>query len=364
MAAQTASPMFHVNSGRLNGKGVSLKMLQDPDAFRTWTGQDGRSYRVQKHIVNGKAEDAVVLANTSSTLAREEWLQIDREILEEIKPRLQAWADLRSSAPYNVPDAFSITALEYSVAGPNSIKVEMSMDGNRRSERNRPVRDIARTPLPIIHCDFSFSSREIAESRRRGTPIDTQMAREAAWRMGEELEKLTIGTSGFNGYTYGPGTTALYGYTTAPGRITYSGTAPTTVGWTPQQTLTEFLAMFQLLRDQYFAGPYKVYFSYPWVQYLDNDYSAAYNGSSLRTRLSQLSNVSSIDVLEYLTGFQVLIVDMSGRTAQAIIGMDFTTIQWTSPDTMEEFFKIIAILVPRIRTNAQGQTGIVHAQFS
>jgi hypothetical protein len=119
--------------------------------------------------------------------------------------------------------------------------------------------------------------------------------------------------------------------------------------------------MFQLLRDQQFGGPYKVYFSYPWVQYLDNDYTASYAGGSTRNRLSQLPGVQSIGVLEYLTGYQILIVDMSGRTAQAIVGVDLTTIQWKSGDGQEEYFKIFAILVPRIRANADGYTGIVHA---
>lgn len=354
------SIMFHVNTGTVDGSGVSPRMIQDPDSFRTFLGPDGRSYKTVTQIVNGKPERAVVLANTESTLAREEWLKIDQEVLEGAKPRLQAWADLRASAPVNVPDAFSVMALEYSLLKPNSIKVEMSMDGNRKSERNRPTRDTARTPLPILHCDFSFSARELAVARRMGTPPDLTMAREAGWRIGEELEKLTLGTSGFNGYTYA-GANAIYGYTTAPSRITYTITDPTGLGWTPQTLLTEFLAMFQLLRDQQFSGPYKVYFSYPWVQYLDNDYTASYAGGSTRNRLAQLPGVQSIGVLEYLTGFQILIVDMSSRTAQAIVGVDLTTIQWKSGDGQEEYFKIFGILVPRIRANADGYTGIVHA---
>jgi len=51
---------------------------------------------------------------------------------------------------------------------------------------------------------------------------------------------------------------------------------------------------------------------------------------------------------------------MTSNVARAIIGMDFTTLQWESRGGMQKNFKVMAIMVPNLRSTNSGKCGILH----
>jgi hypothetical protein len=167
---------------------------------------------------------------------------------------------------------------------------------------------------------------------------------------------LLLGTLG--SFYYGGGT--VYGYSNHPSRATKVMTAPTAAGWTPETTVNEVLAMRQTLRDNLKPGPYVLYISPDWEVSFDQDYSATYGGETLRTRLAKVGRIASVESLDYLTGYQMLLVSMDRGTIREIIGMDIQTIQWESPDGMEMFFKVMCILVPQFRFDQSTRAGVVH----
>lgn len=343
----------------LNNQGngsVAGKLLQnnfDPNCLRPWIGDDGRAYMVRN--VNGKPT-VVPVVNADATLRKDDWIQLDEVILKAAKPRLKAFGDLRRAGlTYGIGAGMGKTMLEsenMSDIGPATV----NMDGLSRGVNDRPVFDLVNLPLPIVHKDFSFSIRQIAAARNGGTPLDTTMAGLAAESVAIEVEKLTLGTAA----TYSFGGSSVYGYTNYPNRLTKVLTAPTASGWTPALLVQELMAMKQQSVDAFHYGPWKLYNSPAWDQYLDADYSAAKGDITLRDRIAKIKDVAAPETLEYLTGYQFIMVQMSPNVVRAVIGMDITTLQWESHGGMQVNFKVMCILVPQLRTDQNSRTGLVH----
>lgn len=303
----------------------------------------------------------VVVHNAPSTLMKDEYVYFDDVIVEESRPVMRLVNDIVGAGlTMNIADGMAVTVIQHQtmVASGNAT---WSMDGLRTAQRDRPLFDLVNHPLPIVHGDFSFGLREILQSRRQGIALDTTQLRETTRVIAEDIEKVTLGSIG--SYSYGGGT--IYGLTNHPDRIAKVLTNPTDPGWTPDVTYNEILDMIQSAQDVRFNGPYWLYFSPAWTKYLNMDYSAAYPGVTLRTKLRDLgvgddNNVTVKGKLDFLSGYQIILLQPDRRVVRMINGMALKTVQWESHGGMEINFKVLGIIVPQVRSNASGDNGIVH----
>lgn len=345
----------YISNGHVSG-GLAAAMLAtgfDPGALRPFVGKD----RKPKITVNSGGKPQTLTVNAPATLRRDEWKIFDDAVMEAARPRLRAWSDLRAANPRNIPNAMGKTILEYQKMG-DITGATISMDGLRLSEYDRPHFDIGNLPLPIIHKDFQFSLRDLAISRSGGGGLDTTMARLAGRRVAEEVEKLLLGVSS----SYSFGGAAVYGYTNLPERTTMNTLMnPTDEDWTPHQFVRELLSMIQVMNDSFNYGPFVLYLSPAWSLYLDDDYSDTAGDNTLRARIGLIEGITSVRTLEYLTGFQAILIQMTPEVAQAITGMDITTVQWESQGGFLLNFKVLCIMVPNLRTDMNGNTAIIHA---
>lgn len=350
--------MDFILNGQAQGAVATTLMNNNFDvaALRPWVGADGRSY-IARLARNGKLE-AVPLMNATATLRKDEWKILDDAVVMAAKERLRIVADLRSAGlTFNIPNGMGKTVLETETMSDITPAI-VSMDPARQSEGDRPEFELSNLPLPVIHKDFYFNARQVATSRNSGASIDTTTAQAAARRVSEEAEKLVIGTG--NNISYGGGT--IYGLTNFPQRITSAGvTAPTDGGWTPATTVQEILAMRQASEDAHHYGPWVLYNSPAWDQYLDDDYSPSKGDNTLRQRIQAINGIQAVRTLDHLTGVQLLLVQQTSDVIREVIGMDVTTVQWESHGGMRLNFKVMAILVPQLRADFYGNTGIVHA---
>jgi len=300
---------------------------------------------------------AIPTQNATATLRKEEWKVLDDAIVIAAKERLRVVADLRGRGlTYNIPNGMGKTVLETESMS-DITRATISMDPARESEGDRPEFDLTSLPLPVIHKDFYFNARQVATSRNSGAGIDTTTAQLAARRVAEEAEKLTLGV--LPAFGYGGGT--IYGLTNFPSRVTSTSlTAPTETGWTPQTTIQELLAMRQASEDNHHYGPWSLYTSPAWDQYLDDDYSTLKGDITLRQRVTAINGIGAVTTLDYLTGFQMILVQMTSDVIRMVIGMDVTTVQWETHGGMRLNFKVMAIMVPQLRADFNGQTGIIH----
>lgn len=309
----------------------------------------------------------------ATTLRKDEWIRFDQAVLKEARGRLMAWTDLASRNSFGGFNGMAKTILEHETMSDVG-QVQVDMDGMTEGRADRPVFQLEGLPLPITHCDFWFSERELAVSRTGSTPLDTAMAEMAGRRVAEQIEKTLIGITA--GVTFGSSasgsygqTSKVYGYTSHP-LINTKTDITTPTGANPDDTLADVLAMRDTLYGDNMFGPFMLYHSNDWDQFMDNDYFTGTAASglaspsvTLRERLRRIQGIIDVKRLDFWTpstySYQLLLVQMTSDVARAIIGMDIRTVQWDSMGGMRKNFKVMAILVPQIRATYAGNSGII-----
>jgi hypothetical protein len=98
------------------------------------------------------------------------------------------------------------------------------------------------------------------------------------------------------------------------------------------------------------------------------DYSDAKGTNTLRERLLQIDQISDVRRLDFMdassASFNLLLVQMTPDVAQAINGMPLTTVQWESNGGNTQNFRVMAIMVPRLRADYYGRMGLMHGTTS
>ena len=333
---------------------------------------------IQKNIlVNEAVERGIIpIANAQTSLRKEEWLMMDRAVLSASRQRLRAWNDIPNS--FGGFDGMSKMVLEHERMTDVGEAI-VDMDGVETGGTDTPLFLPEGLPLPITHVSFTYTARRLAVSRQSGTPLDTTMAEMAGRRVAEKIEKTLIGED--TGMTFGDQTGRGYGaaptvrgYTNQPDRIQKTDlTAPT--GSNPDTTLEEVLAMKDLATAQNFFGPFMLYHSNDWDQYMDNDYlvgteaqGLAAPETTLRNRLRAIEGIIDVRRLDYWTGTTALLmIQMTSDVVRRVEGMGITTVQWPTKGGAELNFRVMAIMVPQLRSQYVGTSqstskcGIVHA---
>ena len=348
----------YVLNGTASGS-VADRLLEsnfDVGSLRPYIGDDNRSVFVDRMV--GNELKAVPVHNATATLRKDDWKLLDEAILPIAKARLKAVADLRSRGlQFTIPNGMGKTMFEYETQS-DITPAEASMDGISRSVSDRPLFELKNLPLPIIHKEFFFTARQIQSSRNGGSPLDTTTAQLAARQVAEGAEKMLIGT--FGQIAFGGGN--VYGYTNFPNRLTKTMTAPD--GTNQATTVREVLNMRKLAQDKNYFGPYALYVSTTWDEYLDDDYSSSKGTNTLRQRLAAIDGITGIQTLDYLPDKTMVLLHLGVEVARAVIGMDITTVQWDSHGGLQKNFKVMTIQVPQIRADQSLQTGIVHGTYA
>lgn len=389
-------PSVTVNTGRTTlVKGEQVPILE---------------HKLIRDIVNNSGIMLPVF--NATTLRKEEWIELDRVVLREARFRMRAWADLAQANSFGGFNGMNKLLLEHeTMSDPGEALVDM--DGLTQGRGDAPKFQLEGLPLPITHSDFWFPARQLGISRNTGTPLDTTMGEASGRRIAESLEKQTIGTEA--GIVYGGNSTQVggygrtsqvYGYINFPQRLTSvtgyvpTGTGRAGTGWVPQDTLLDILSALQTIRLNKFFGPFMLYHSNDWDQYLDRDYiltgGATVATQTLRKRLMAIGKedapmgpeasfqsgnvILGVRRLDFLTGsevastdaaypmgahpFRMLLVQMTQDVCRAVNGMDITTIQWESVGGMRVNFKVLCIQVPQLRASQAGKCGIMDLIFN
>jgi len=337
------------------------------------TGQrDGQGRTIyRKRLVSDMTQNGMVI-NGPTSLRKDEWLQLDQVVIRAARQRLRAWSDLSAASSYGGFNGMSKLILEHeTMSDPGEAMVDF--DGLTEGRTDSPKFQLEGLPLPITHSDFWFSSRRLAVSRNTGTPLDTTMGEAAGRRVAESIEKTLIGVE--TGLTYGTAADynnppTVYGYLNHPDIVTKTDlTTPN--GTNPEVTLREVLAAVDQLSAQRFYGPFMVYHSTDWDQYMDNDYILTGGNvatQTLRNRLRAIETIQDVRRLDFLDSttnpFTLIFVQMTSEVARAVNGMDITTVQWETQGGMRLNFKVMAIQVPQIRSDYNGRSGILVATTS
>lgn len=336
---------------------------------------------IEELMTNRQRRRRMTLTLNDTTLRKEEYIHFDRKVLMATRTRLQAWTDLASRNRVGGFNAFAKTTFEYeAMSDPGEAVVSMSgvIDGRQ----DMPKFALSSVPLAITSSKFVVDLRKLEESRNLGMPISTTMPEACGRRIAEMIEKMLLGTvTGLHYGTVSSGPTAhrdnsqIYGYTNFPSRQTKTDLA-TPTGSNPQATLDDVLEMRDLMYDAGFYGPFMLYHSTDWDQYMDDDYGQIGTGSSygfapsktLRQRLREIEGIQDVkrldQLLESSNPFTLIMIQMTSEVAEAIDGVQPRTIQWETHGGWLQHFMIYGIQVPLLKYDYNGNCGIVHATTS
>lgn len=293
---------------------------------------------------------------TNATLRKDEWKRFDDKLIEVGQQRMVAVGDLMSRGlRFDVGNGMGTTVIEWETVD-ETRDAEVNMDGLARAQSDRLNFVQKSLPLPIIHRDFYINLRNLESSRSRGEALDTMNMAVAARKVAERTEQILF--NGVSNYTFASGT--ITGYTTHPDRNTVTlGTAWTNSGVSGEDILAQVLEMFTAAHNDRMYGPYIIYVPTAyWIRLLE-DFKAD-SDKSVISRLMEIPTLSDIKVADFLSADNVVMVQMTEDVVDMVVGMQPTTVQWDTQGGFLLNFKVMSIMIPRIKSDASGRSGIVH----
>lgn len=305
----------------------------------------------QKLLANGFNVNAL---RTNDVLRKEDWLAFDQTVIEVARANLIGISDLMAAGlSMPLPNALGTTVVQWEKQS-DMTGAEISMTGISAGERDRLEFTPVNLPIPIVHKDFQISVRNLHSSNRTGMALDTTQVTVAARRVSDKLESIL-----FNGAAITAGGGTIYGYLNFPARNTGSVTADWTTT-TGDNIVTDVVTKLipALVADNMY-GPYKLYVSVAAYTNMLKDFKAASDKSILQ-RVLEIPGITAVRPTTQLTGTNVLLVQMTRDVVDIVDGIQPTPVMWESHGGMMMHFKVLAIMVPRLKSDFDGRCGIAH----
>jgi len=264
---------------------------------------------------------------TLDLLRKDEWEVFDEVLIEVARQRLVAAGDLISRGlTFNIPEALGRMVLTWEEMSGMEPAVR-SMEGITRGRSDRQSFRSNSIPLYITHEDFWISLRTLMASRKLGEPLDTTQITEATIQVTESIEDAV-----FNGAGLTVGGNTVEGYTTHGNRNTGN---------------------FEATGDAWDAAG-KTY----WVP-LIKDFKAN-SDKTVLSRLLEIPTLESIKVADKLGADNVLLIQMTRNVVDLVVGEEPQNVQWETDGGFLINFKVLAIMLPRIKKDHEDRSGIVH----
>ena len=337
------------NAKRLLANGCS------PLALRPYDGGDGHDY-IDKWDADKQEFTPQRIVCNDATLMQDEWKAIDTSVVEIAGPRMKIWSDLMAAGlRYSLPNALGYSILQYQNVGDVG-PAGLDMEGLAVTLRDKELGETGSLPLPIVHKEWSYTLRELEMSRNGSRPLDLTKVRYATKKCAELIEMLVAGVYGQ--FNFGGGN--IWGLTNFPDRLIGNLSDPNVAGWTGADFVTDLLAMRSALYASHHYGPYRVYVGPGWDAFLDEDASAAKGDDTLRQRGERTPNISGIVTADYLPMYDIVMVEMDTDTIRGVVGMPLMPVTWETMGGWVLSGRVMGILVPNLRSDYNGQSGIAH----
>jgi len=288
---------------------------------------------------------------TNTLLRKDEWEMLDDRVVEIAANILNGIADLRA-AGLTVPlGGLGVLVSQYETVS-DMTDASVNMAAEVDDEEDRIDFDLVGVPVPIISKSFRIDIRSLAASRQNGGMLDTTHVDTATRKVAEMLEQIL-----FAGSAIVQRGQSIYGYTNHPNRNTVGGGAD----WgTAANIIPNVTAMIGALIGDNMYGPYRMYL-HP-DQYIQ---TMALNASTsvpiLRTIESMPGmGAGSVKPTNYVTAGQGVLVAMSRDVVDLAIGQDILPVEWDTKGGLVTRWKILCAMVPRVKADAGGKSGLAH----
>ncbi len=287
---------------------------------------------------------------------------IDKAVVEVGLQRLTVVADIMAAGlTYTLTDPLSIAQLEWNAMSKVGA-AQRTMNPSSRGENKIPIMTPNRLPIYLTTDDFQIDIRTLKTSQRIGTPLDTTLVKQCTRSVNEAIEDAMInGTTTLDGQDLQVAGYKAYGLLNAPGAETQALTA---AAWSTapvgSTVFTQTQAMIALLQANKKFGPYRMYVGTAVGNALDSDYNSTNNaqGLTIKQRLLQISTLQDVKVADLLPATKVVLVQMTSDVVDIVVGQPPTVIPWTSLDGFTIHNLVMAIMIPRVRSDYNGDSGV------
>lgn len=287
---------------------------------------------------------------------------MDRAVVEVGLERLTFVADLLAEGlTYNLTDPLSVTQLEW-----NSMNkvgaAQRTMTPSARGENKLPIVLPNRLPIYLTTDQFELDIRTLKMSQRVGTPLDTALIKQTTRAVNEAIED-----AGINGATTLDGQALVDAGYSAPGLVNAPNANTgnfTVAAWTTvpvgDTVQTEVLNAISTLHGDKKYGPYNMYVPTAVGVALNKDFKANGNQSIL-ARLQEIQMGGRnlrIRVADLMPSNKVVIVQMTSDVVEVVNGQSPTVVPWTSLDGFTIHNLVMGIMIPRVRSDYNGNSGV------
>ncbi len=316
--------------------------------------------------------DPILQMRALSPLLDKAQVQVDTAVVDVGLERLVFAADLLAEGlVYPLADPLSVTQLEWDQHSKVGSAIRTMTPGSR-SENSLLDAKHNRIPIYITQEEFDMGIRLLKMSERVGQPLDVSQIKQATRRANESVEDACI-----NGATTADGQTFQDSGYTAPGLLTAPGTAnnvTNSVDWTAANVIgttgpdmqADILAGVAKLNAAKKYGPFNLYVGTNAGATLQGQFSLytpgtiqgmlesmTFGGRNLRIRVAdRMPNTNSSGDVQWA------LVQMTDDVVQLVNGQPPTVVPWTSLDGMHLHWLVMAIMVPRVRCDYDGNSGI------
>lgn len=308
---------------------------------------------------NGQPVYAEQVINTNATLRKDEWINLDQQLLESARERLVIVSDMMAAGlTYNAGGLG--TMISEWESSSEITDAEIAMDGESKSNKDRQDFTLNGVPIPVIRKEWTIGQRALMASRQRGASLDITTGAEASRAVARASERMV-----FNGSSIGAVKSSTNSYT-IPGLTTFSGRATTTIsdwslgGTTPETILSEIFAMVSKLETENRRyGPFTLYIPGAYLSRFREDFKAN-SDKTLMERVLDESSIKAVRASDVLAVGNVLLVQMTSDVLDLAIASDLTSVQWQSGSGWTNNFQTYAAWAPRLKSDYDGRSGICH----
>jgi len=288
---------------------------------------------------------------TNALLRKDEWVELDRQVVDVARERLVAVEDLRSRNLVHLLGGLGTLFSEYEALS-DMTDAEIDMSGVAQGKDDAAAWDLRAVPIPVIHKDFRIDIRRLEASRRLGDGVDFTQARIATRKVVEAAEKLVI-----NGSSFKLDGKQIYGYRNHPNLI--SRATDSSKCWDKIANIyTGVLGMVSDAHGVNAYGPYILYVAKDVWPYMLEVYSDG-SGQTVRERLLKIPQLQEVKPLDLLPNGEAVLVQMSRETVDLAIAQDLVVVEWTTMGGFVSWFKVFMVMAPRIKADYNGRLGVV-----
>jgi len=304
-------------------------------------------------VVNGKKHRT----NAPASLQYDEWVDIDRTVLEAYFATTQAVEALRSRGLTHSLGSVGKTVSLYDRES-DITEAGVDMSGITVGEEDRVAYNPTQVPVPVYHKDWRLNWRQLEASRSEGESLDASMSR-LSGRKVAEAEEITLIQGNTNISVDG---SVVWGYMSHPDR----NLVDMPVSWddssvTGQDIVAQVLEAVKSLRNDFRRGPYALKVPLAYSTKLDEDYNPGTSDTrTIRQRLLAIEGISEIMTLEFLPTENVLVVQLDRQTVDWASAMGISTIQWPERGGLQQRFVTLSVGTPRVKSDYDGRSGIAH----